>query len=63
VVEPDVFDLAASSNLAFTLNPTWPGFGDWSAAMKVPTEARAFSIAAFIRGSSELTWITLSGDF
>src|ERR1700733_7013334 len=54
--------LPPSSNFFLTLNPVWPGFGDCRAAMKVPTEARALSIAAFIFGSFSLTWITRSGD-
>src|SRR5262245_17862906 len=44
----------------FTENDDWPGFGARNAVINVLTVDRAFSIAAFIFGSSSGTYVTLS---
>src|ERR1041385_8202774 len=49
-----------SVNGTLTENADWPGFGDWRTTMNEPTLDRAVSIAAFIRGSSAGTSVTLS---
>ena len=52
--------LPPSANAALTEKADWPGLGAFRAAMKVPTAARAFATAAFMRGSSSATYVTLS---